>query len=202
MLLGLHDWDLSTLRSLYGGGTGGTLERLMVALTLLGSGWSLLGLIPLLTHRRTRRYAVDLLCVVLLGAILVSGLKDAFARVRPCVALTDIHALWDNPSDYSLPSGHATGSFIVAAFVAVTVHRSRMGLAASLAIGLFGCTLASAIALSRVYLGVHYPSDVIVGALLGLSIGMAGGARHNATRTTGPAKPISICRSGNEPPSG
>jgi undecaprenyl-diphosphatase len=161
----------------------------MVALTVIGSGWTLLGLIPLLVHGRTRRFAVDLLGVVLVAALVVSLLKELFRRVRPCVALENIHALWDDPRDFSLPSGHATGSFVVAGFVAVAVLRSRLGPTLSLAVGLFGFALAAAIGVSRVYLGVHYPTDVVAGSVLGLSLGVAGGMRHTRTPPERPAPP-------------
>jgi undecaprenyl-diphosphatase len=161
----------------------------MVALTVIGSGWTLLGLVPLLVHGRTRRFAVDLLGVVLVAALVVSLLKELLRRVRPCVALENIHALWDDPRDFSLPSGHATGSFVVAGFVAVAVLRSRMGPTASLAVSLFGFALAAAIGVSRVYLGVHYPTDVVAGSLLGLSLGVAGGMRYTRMPPERPAPP-------------
>jgi undecaprenyl-diphosphatase len=161
----------------------------MVALTVIGSGWTLLGLVPLLVHGRTRRFAVDLLGVALVAALVVSLLKELFRRVRPCVALENIHALWDDPRDFSLPSGHATGSFVVAGFVAVAVLRSRMRPTVSLAVSLFGFALAAAIGVSRVYLGVHYPTDVVAGSLLGLSLGVAGGMRYTRTPPERPAPP-------------
>jgi undecaprenyl-diphosphatase len=109
--------------------------------------------------------------------------------VRPCVALEDIRALWGDPRDFSLPSGHATGSFVVAGFVAVAVLRSRMGPTVSLPLSLFGFALASAIGVSRVYLGAHYPMDVVAGSVLGLSLGVAGGMRHTRMPPERPAPP-------------
>ncbi|HEX2507845.1 MAG TPA: phosphatase PAP2 family protein, partial [Miltoncostaeaceae bacterium] len=64
------------------------------------------------------------------------------------------------PGDASMPSGHAATAAAAAGVVALLHPRLRAPLAA----------LVAAIALSRVYLGVHYPSDVIVGAALGLAI--------------------------------
>jgi undecaprenyl-diphosphatase len=189
MLFGLRQWDASTLRLLYGGEAAGTLRAVMVALTVIGSGWTLLALIPLLVHDRTRRFAADLLGVVVIAALMVTVLKELFHRVRPCVALEDIHALWENPRDFSLPSGHATGSFVVAGFVAVAVLRSRMGPMVSLAVSLSGFAVAAAIGVSRVYLGVHYPIDVIAGSVLGLSLGVAGGIRHARMPPERPAPP-------------
>jgi undecaprenyl-diphosphatase len=189
MLLGLRQWDVSALRLIYGGEAAGTLGAVMVGLTLIGSGWTLLGLIPFLVRSRTRRFAAGLLSVVLIAALVVSALKELFGRARPCVALPDIHALWDDPRDFSLPSGHATGSFVVAGFVAVALLRSRLSPTVSVAVSLLGFALAAAIGVSRVYLGVHYPTDVISGALLGLSLGVAGGMLHTRTPPERPAPP-------------
>ena len=189
MLLALRQWDVSTLRLLYGGEVAGALGTLMVALTVIGSGWTLLGLIPLLVHGRTRRFAAHLLGVTLVAAVVVSVLKELFRRARPCVALEDIHALWDDPRDFSLPSGHATGSFVVAGFVAAAVLSTRKGPKVSLGVSLFGFTLAAAIGISRVYLGAHYPTDVVAGSVLGLSLGIAGGMRYAGTSPERPAPP-------------
>ncbi len=178
MLLALRQWDVSTLRFLYGGHAAGILGTVMIALSVIGSGWTLLGLIPLLGHGRTRRFAVHLLGVALMAAVLVSLLKELFQRARPCVTLANIHALWDNPTDFSLPSGHATGSFVVAGFIAVAVLRTGKRPAVSVVVSLFGFALAAAIAVSRVYLGVHYPTDVLAGSVLGLLLGIGAGMRY------------------------
>jgi undecaprenyl-diphosphatase len=62
-------------------------------------------------------------------------------------------------NDGSFPSGHATNAFMVAALLAERVRRKRFAF--------YG--LATLIALSRIYLGVHYPSDVVMGGCLGLT---------------------------------
>jgi len=69
----------------------------------------------------------------------------------------------DLPATYSFPSGHATVSFACAAVLALAVPRLRVPLYA----------LAALIAFSRVYVGVHYPFDVLGGALLGVGIAIA-----------------------------
>ena len=133
----------------------------MIAFTLLGSGWSALGLVPLLYHPRTRRFGVALAVAIVTQATLVWWLKRVVGRVRPWIALglpTPIGA----PRDGSFPSGHAAGSFCVAAFLAVAlpsvvVGRERMpggSVAAALVVAAF-------VASSRVYLGAHFPGDVL-----------------------------------------
>lgn len=94
----------------------------------------------------------------------VSGaLKLWVQRDRPPLDDPDPAPLVDLPVTHSFPSGHATVSFACAAVLALAVPRLR--------VPLYG--LAAAIAFSRVYVGVHYPGDVIAGALLGIGIAIA-----------------------------
>ncbi|HYX87181.1 MAG TPA: phosphatase PAP2 family protein [Gaiellales bacterium] len=114
------------------------------------------------------RFRRPLVLVATIAAELVAGqvdavLKDAIGRDRPPVADPAVHALIPVPSDPSMPSGHAVMAFAGAVLLGVVASRLRWPLGA----------LAVAIAVSRVYLGVHYPSDVIVGAAVGAVIGAA-----------------------------
>ena len=86
--------------------------------------------------------------------------------------------LLEAPSTFSFPSGHATVAFACATVLALAVPRLRWWLYA----------LAALIAFSRVYVGVHYPGDVLVGALLGVAIArallmLAAALRRSAPRT-------------------
>jgi undecaprenyl-diphosphatase len=90
-------------------------------------------------------------------------LKEWTERDRPPVADPFPESLVDTPATYSFPSGHATVSFACATTLALSVPR--------LSIPLY--TLAVLISFSRVYVGVHYPLDVLAGAILGIAIARA-----------------------------
>lgn len=99
--------------------------------------------------------------VALAAASLASGaLKEAVGRLRPPVSHEALTALVTVPADPSFPSGHATSAFAAAGVVALMHPRLRAPVLA----------LAGLVAVSRVYLGVHYPSDVLAGAALGIAI--------------------------------
>lgn len=101
--------------------------------------------------------------VTILLAEMVSGLaKAGLDRDRPPLANPDPEPLVRLPPTHSFPSGHATVSFACATVLALSVPRLRWPL----------FVLAALIAFSRVYVGVHYPVDVMVGAVLGVVLGV------------------------------
>jgi undecaprenyl-diphosphatase len=107
-------------------------------------------------------------CAVYLAGWTEDVLKNAVARGRPCRAIDDIRLITACPKSYSMPSGHAISSF---AFAVPLFFLSRGYMMMSWRI--YPLILASLIAFSRMYLGVHYPTDVLAGALLGSMIGLA-----------------------------
>jgi undecaprenyl-diphosphatase len=163
----------------------------MCALTVIGSGWGALLIVPLLASPRTRRFGVSLAAVLLGNAMVVFALKATVQRRRPYLSLPDVHPLvFEAPTDFSFPSGHAAGSFAFATFVAVVLLRharldparkKRRLLVAGLALA-----AASGVALSRCALGVHFPGDVLAGALLGSSLGGLGARLHLRRRPPAP----------------
>ncbi|MGH9749003.1 MAG: phosphatase PAP2 family protein, partial [Candidatus Polarisedimenticolia bacterium] len=92
-----------------------------------------------------------------LNVLLYRALKRRFVRPRPFQALPDLPLLWAPPADFSFPSGHALHAFAGATLIAA--HFPVLGPAAVAA--------AALIAVSRVVLAVHYPTDVAAGAVLG-----------------------------------
>ena len=90
------------------------------------------------------------------------GLKNIVARPRPCWQEA-VDLLVKNPRDYSFPSGH-TWSAVTGAWVITAANRK---------FGWWAIPLAEALAFSRLYLFVHFPSDILSGALIGAALGLA-----------------------------
>ena len=88
-------------------------------------------------------------------------IKEIFQRIRPCNALSDVVAPLGCNGTYSFPSNHALNNFAAAMFFGKLFPKFKWILFVT----------ASLIALSRVYLGLHYPSDIIGGAIIGLAFG-------------------------------
>ncbi len=154
----------------------------MAVLSLVG-GWGGLAVVPLFAVRRTRRLAVTLAVVLASTAGVVFVLKRLFARARPYSVLADVRA-FDPPTDYSFPSGHAAGSFAFAVFLSVVLSKtvSHDASASERTLRTLGAIvltlLAVGVGLSRVALGVHFPGDVLGGALVGSAIAAAGAYVH------------------------
>ena len=125
-----------------------------------GIFWIALSLI-LMIPKKTRRLGFSMGLALLIGLILCNGvLKNVVARARPYhLDPTLSHRLaWGEMSkDFSFPSGHTTASFEAA--VAIFLRNKKWGIAA--------LVLAVLIGVSRFFLVVHFPSDIVAGALCG-----------------------------------
>lgn len=107
-----------------------------------------------------------------------SILKNLFAVPRPCITLADVHLLAGCSDSGSFPSSHAVNSATLAVMLGLYDRK----------LWFFSIPAALCVAFSRVYLGVHYPSDVLFGALLGAGIGWA--AIRLARQKVAAASPI------------
>ena len=157
--------DFTILRGIVSTLRCGFLDAVMPRITFLGDSgliWLICAAVMLATkkHRRTGLLLLAGLAVgVIVGNVVM---KNLFARPRPCWLDTSVTLLIANPTDYSFPSGHTLSSVIAATLL--TASDSRMGFVA--------IPLAALIAFSRLYLFVHFPSDVLASVVLGLAIGL------------------------------
>lgn len=173
----MRDADLRGFLAIYGGPQGAWYAP-MVAVSLLGGGWSTMGLVPMLWHARTRHFAETLTLAIVTQALLVWFIKLGVGRVRPWIAL-GLAPPPGSPHDGSFPSGHAAGSFCVAVFVAIALPGAwPSSPRVSRSVGAVAVVVAALVALSRVYLGAHFPSDAAAGAALGTLVGAAAAAMY------------------------
>ncbi len=158
--IGILDFIQQNLRTPFG-------DAVMPVVTVLGDGgifWILLTL-ALLLIPRTRRLGLVCAVSLLIDVALCNGLiKNLVARTRPYVVNPDIVLLVEKPGEFSFPSGHAAASFTVVG--AMYFNKSRLWIPAGV--------LAAVIAFSRLYLYVHYPTDVLFGAVFGVLFGYLG----------------------------
>jgi undecaprenyl-diphosphatase len=138
-------------------------QRAVSAYTTAGEHaalWYGVGTVGLVTDRGRRGAWRRAMAAIFATQLLNTAVKGVFRRSRP--AMEDLPALVRVPTSLSFPSAHSSTSFCAARAFAALVP-------APVARVLYGG--AAAMALSRVHVGVHYPSDVAVGAVLGLGVG-------------------------------
>ncbi len=141
------------------------LTPVMKAITHLGDAgifWILLTLV-LLIIPKTRKAGLCSLCA-LLGSLVLNNflLKNIVARTRPYEVIEGLELLVARAKDYSFPSGHSAASFASATAVFRNVPKKY---------GAWALVLAALIAFSRLYIGIHYPTDVLAGTLDGILLG-------------------------------
>ena len=162
--MGMEFWILDAIQQI----RTPVLDTIMVVITTLGDMgmiWILLAAI-LLVDSKTRKTGVILFLALGIDMILCNGiLKHVVARIRPCEIKTGIDLLIARPTDYSFPSGHTAASF--AAVMALYQAKSKKLWKGALVLGVL-------IAFSRLYLYVHYPSDILGGMEAGLLCGYLG----------------------------
>ena len=137
------------------------MDKVMVISTYLGNLgiiWIIIAAL-LMISKNYRKIGFMAIAALILSTILGDGiLKHVVGRIRPSANIPAVNLLIVNPLSYSFPSGHTTSSFAVAGVLAKYFK--------DYALEFF--SLASLIAFSRLYLYVHYPTDVLAGIVLGL----------------------------------
>ncbi len=130
------------------------------ALGDMGYIWIIMGVL-MLCLKKYRRTGTILLTGLFLGFLIGNAfLKNVIARPRPCWIDDSFPLLIANPVDFSFPSGHTLSSFI-SAFVIYSSNKK---------LGAVAFVLASLIAFSRMYLFVHFPTDILGGIMLAFAI--------------------------------
>lgn len=179
-------WELDLLHALQGLHTP-VLDAAMVAVS--SSAFRLVALaavvLPLLARRRTRAAGVAVIAAVAASELAVPLVKLVFARPRPFMVDASVALIVPEPGGWSFPSGHAASAFAAAGALAVSLGRDRWKL------WLPAVIVAALIGFSRLYLFVHWPTDVAVGAVLGFVVGTLAAravrwaARHRGHRVPG-----------------
>ena len=138
------------------------LTPFMKIVTFLGNGgwfWILCAVV-LLAIPKTRKTGYAAVLSLIFGVIVTNLLlKNIVARPRPFAEIEALIPLIAKPTDFSFPSGHTTASFAVALVMFRMLPKK---------IGIPAVVLAALVAFSRLYLGVHYPTDVLVGFVVAL----------------------------------
>ncbi len=147
------DWIQNNMRSPWLD----TLVANFSELANIGAPWILLALV-LIMYKPTRRTGCFLAAAMLLEFVVVDmGMKPLFDRPRPCDVNTAIDMLVQRPNSASFPSGHSAQAFVVSS--ALYYCHSKLFVPV--------LVVSVLMALSRLYLYVHFPTDVMIGMLVG-----------------------------------
>ena len=160
-IFALNNFDIGVLYLIQDSLRSPILTSFLEFMTDLGNNgyvWIALAVL-LMTIRKCRKAGLTTMLALVINVILANGiLKHLVQRPRPFDTYGGLQVLIHRPADWSFPSGHASASF-AAAFVLYHYMPKKFSIPALI--------LATLIAFSRLYLGVHYPSDVIGGAAIG-----------------------------------
>ncbi len=163
MFFGTEGYEIEILKSIQEILGCGFMDFLMPKISALGSGgilWIVWAVVLLFT-KKYRRCGIVMLAGMLLGLLVGNVmLKNIIARPRPCHLEAAYPLLIKTPTDFSHPSGHTLASFISAFVLNKTDKR----------FGYVAIPLALLIAFSRMYLFVHYPTDILAGIILAYAI--------------------------------
>lgn len=125
---------------------GGAVFSSALVLVLIGIGSS-----------HTKILGIKCLVALFISQIIVHSLKRLLSRERPYKILEHLNTFGINLKDYSFPSGHTAASFSIATTISLTIPRLTIVV----------ITIAIIVGISRIYLGVHYPTDVAAGIIFG-----------------------------------
>jgi undecaprenyl-diphosphatase len=155
-----HSWDTRVFNLIFGDSQGKPLKRFFFHLSHTADALSCLvvGLIWIWMWPGQWPYVLAALSAFALELSLYYLIKKNVRRPRPFHHLKGVQALIVPPDEFSFPSGHTGGAFLLAVILTAALP----------ALAPFVFTWATLVGLSRVYLGVHYPGDVLAGLALGV----------------------------------
>ncbi|WP_195262657.1 phosphatase PAP2 family protein [Clostridium sp. 1001275B_160808_H3] len=158
--------DISILRFIRNYFSSPLMDSMMIFITKLGDRgfvWIVIGII-LLISKKYRKIGFTMLIALAVTSIIGEGIiKNIIQRPRAFITFPDIEIIIKAPLSYSFPSGHTASSFAAAVVLGYYIKNWRY---------LF-YFFAALVAFSRLYLFVHYPSDIIGGIVLGISCSLA-----------------------------
>lgn len=183
----IFNFDASILLWLQNNLRNPVLNPVMIFITHLGDKgplWIALTLL-MLCFRKTRRVGVTSAISMVIGLLVVNVvLKNWVARVRPYELIEGLQLMIEKQHDFSFPSGHATNS-LACAWVMFRLMDKKFGVPA--------LVLALLISFSRLYVAVHYPTDVFAGIIVGILAAELAGVIVKALRKRFPAFRDFIC---------
>lgn len=157
----IQNFDNSVLIYIKNNMHGYVMDRTMIAVTSLGNMgliWIIMAVL-LLINKKYRNVGFMVLGALIMSAVLGEGIiKHLVQRARPSASIQAAKLLIAKPLSYSFPSGHTTSSFAAAGVLSKYFKEYAPEF----------FSLAVLIAFSRLYLYVHYPTDVLAGIILGL----------------------------------
>lgn len=170
----LYSIDVAIFRFINGTLANPVTDKLMPFITDVTHWYLVYVLLWFMILIKGGKYRVGLaigmiLLVIVSDQISSSLLKNLFERARPCKVLENVHLLVGCTDSYSFPSSHAVNNFAAAMFFTFFYRHLKWIL----------FSVATLMALSRIFVGVHYPSDVFGGALIGMLIGFVLAVSYN-----------------------
>ncbi|MFA9422124.1 MAG: phosphatase PAP2 family protein [Sedimentibacter sp.] len=165
MTLAIQQIDESILNFIQTGIHFFILDKIMLAFSWIGNGGAVWIVTAILLMISKKNRTTGIIVIFALVLCVIAGnviLKPLVSRMRPCFFHPEVKLLLPCPTDFSFPSGHTMSSF--AAATVILVLNKKMGK--------WALITASLIAYSRLYLYVHYPSDIVGGIILGFAMAL------------------------------
>lgn len=160
LLLNIQKRDTDILEALNHKAKCSFLDKFMTFITYIGSfpfGFSFCIISLILTNFSIKSFGFKLSFAMILSTFLSNIIKKSVSRIRPYIKLNNLNAIKIGVDNYSFPSGHTTSAFTMSIMLSLFFPRLSM---------LF-IILSTLVGISRMYLCVHYPTDVAFGTLLG-----------------------------------